>query len=249
MPDTVSNPFAALPTATRDDIRAALPIARQRLAETGTWLTGAQRVAIAAEVRQAWDCALCKERKAALSPYAVAGDHDDLGTLPAAWVDIIHPLTTDSGRLTKSWYQGIRDAGIGEDEFIEIVSVSIVAVVMDSFCVGVGVELPALPEPVSGEPKRIRAEEATLGPGWVSTIAPENVRSNMADYYANESYFYIRRSLTLVPDELPKFWDLMDPLYMTDPRVEELGDLKRSINRGQIEFLAARCSALLGCYY
>lgn len=245
----MSDPFANLPATTRDDIRAALPVARQRLAEPGAWLTGAQRVAIAAEVRQAWDCGLCKERKNALSPYTVVGEHDHLGALPVAWLDIVHPLTTDSGRLTRAWYHGIRDAGVGEDEFIEIVSVAIVAVVMDSFMIGVGVEPPALPEPVAGEPKRVRAEEATMGPGWVSTIAPENVRSNMADYYANESYFYIRRSLTLVPEELPKYWDLMDPLYMSDPRVEELGDLKRSINRAQIEFLAARSSALLGCFY
>ena len=245
----MSDPFADLPASTRDDIRAALPVARRRLAETGTWLTGAQRVAIAAEVRQAWDCALCKERKATLSPYGVSGEHDTLGELPAPWIDIIHPLTTDSGRLTKSWYEGVRDAGVGEDEFVEIVSVAIVAVTMDSFCVGVGIEPPDWPEPVAGEPKRVRAEEATPGPGWVSTIAPENVRANMADFYANESYFYIRRSLTLVPDELPKFWDLMTPFYMSDPRIEELGDLQRAISRGQIEFLAARASALLGCYY
>jgi len=245
----MSDPFADLPATTRDDIRAALPIARQRLAEPGAWLTGAERVAIAAEVRRAWDCALCKERNAALSPYAVAGEHDHLGALPAAWLDIVHPLTTDSGRLTRGWYQGIRDAGVGEDEFVEIVSVAIIAVTMDSFCVGVGMEPSALPEPVAGEPKRVRAEEATPGPGWVSTIAPEDVRPHMAEYYANESYFYIRRSLTLVPEELPKFWDLMTPLYMSDPRIEELGDLQRSINRGQIEFLAARSSALLGCYY
>jgi hypothetical protein len=245
----MSDPFAELPATTRDDIRAILPVALRKLGEPGAWLTAAQRVAVAAEVRQAWKCPLCKERKEALSPYTVAGEHKHLGTLPAAWVDIVHPVTTDSGRLTRAWYQGIRAAGVGEDEFVEIVSVAIIAVVIDSFMLGAGAALPALPEPKAGEPARQRVEEATLGPGWVSTIAPENVPDYFADFYAHESYFYIRRSLTLVPEEVRRFWELMNPLYMADPRVPELEGLDRAISRAQIEFLAARASALLGCYY
>lgn len=245
----MSDPFADLPATTRDDIRAILPVALRKLGEPGAWLTGEQRVAVAAEVRQAWACPLCKERKAALSPYTVAGEHTHLGKLPTVWVDIVHPLTTDSGRLTRAWYQGIRDAGVGEDEFVEIVSVGIIAVVIDSFMVGVGAPLPPLPAPKAGKPARQHVEEATLGPGWVSTIAPENAPPYFADFYEMESYFYIRRSLTLVPDEVRRFWELMNPLYMADPRVRELEGLDRAINRAQIEFLAARASALLGCYY
>jgi len=245
----MSDPFASIPATTRDDIRAILPVALRKLGEPGAWLTGEQRVAVAAEVRQAWACPLCKERKAALSPYTVAGEHTHLGKLPTAWVDIVHPLTTDSGRLTRAWYQGIHDAGVGEDEFVEIVSVGIITVVIDSFMVGVGAPLPPLPAAKAGTPARQHVEEATLGPGWVSTIAPENAPDYFADFYAMESYFYIRRSLTLVPDEVRRFWELMNPLYMADPRVRELEGLDRAINRAQIEFLAARASALLGCYY
>jgi hypothetical protein len=245
----MSDPFAKLPATTRDDIRAILPVALRKLGEPGAWLTGEQRVAVAEEVRQAWKCPLCKERKNALSPYTVAGEHSHLGKLPTAWIDIIHPLTTDSGRLTRAWYEGIREAGVGEDEFVEIVSVGIITAVIDCFMAGVGAELPPLPAPVAGEPARQHVEEATMGPGWVSTIAPENAPEHFAHFYANESYFYIRRSLTLVPEEVYRFWELMNPLYMSDPRVPELEGLDRAINRAQIEFLAARASALLGCYY
>jgi hypothetical protein len=41
----------------------------------------------------------------------------------------------------------------------------------------------------------------------------------------------------------------MNPLYMEDPRINETDGLDRGISRAQIEFLAARCSALLGCVY
>ena len=41
----------------------------------------------------------------------------------------------------------------------------------------------------------------------------------------------------------------MNPLYLADPRIRELDGLARAIGRAQMEFLAARASMLLGCYY
>ena len=67
----------------------------------------------------------------------------------------------------------------------------------------------------------------------MSTIAPENAGPDFEDFYANESHFYIRRSLTLVPDEVRRFWDLMNPLYMEDPRINEIDGLDRGISRAQ----------------
>src|SRR3989475_13047015 len=74
----------------RDDFAAAHTRFWKRLASPGAWWTGAERVAIAAEVRQARHCALCQARKAALTPAAVQGRHDHLGALPDAAVDVIH---------------------------------------------------------------------------------------------------------------------------------------------------------------
>ena len=44
-------------------------------------------------------------------------------------------------------------------------------------------------------------------------------------------------------------WDLMLPLYIQDPTVVELEGQDRAISRAQIEFLAARTSALHDCFY
>ena len=57
--------YASAPIKVRDDITEAHRRAWQRIAAPGTWWTGKDRVAIAAEVRNAVKCALCKERKAA----------------------------------------------------------------------------------------------------------------------------------------------------------------------------------------
>ena len=61
-----------------------------RIGRPGTWWTGADRVAIAAETRHVVRCELCVARREALSPAMVAGDHSSLGTLPAAAVEAIH---------------------------------------------------------------------------------------------------------------------------------------------------------------
>jgi len=166
-----------------------------------------------------------------------------------AWIEIIHRVVTDSGRLSDHWFQQALAEGVLEDEFIEIVSVAVIAVTLDTFANGIGMVEPTLPEATAGVPVRQHAMNAKPGPGWVSTIAPEDAGPDFEDFYANESHFYIRRALTLVPEETRRFWDLMNPLYLEDPRIHELDGTPRAITRGQIEFLAARTSAVLGCYY
>ena len=63
--------------------------------------TGAERVAIAREVRAARRCAFCAERRAALSPTAVSGAHDAATDLRPAIVDAVHRVVTDPGRLSR----------------------------------------------------------------------------------------------------------------------------------------------------
>ena len=217
--------------------------------KAGGWLTGHQRVAVAQEARAAWHCSLCREIKKALSPYAVEGSHDAATDLPQPWVDAIHRVVTDPGRLTEKWCLQVQNSGLSEDEYVELVSITIITTVIDTFSIAIGIQVPDMPVIVPGTPARQRDPTATPGPGWVATIAPENVSATFEDFYANESHFYIRRSLTLVPDEARKFWDIMNLLYLEDPRVIELEGIDRAISRAQMEFLAARASMLLGCYY
>ena len=238
---------AALPI--RADLAAALDRGWAQLGETGAWLTGAERVAVVREARAAWDCAVCRERKAALSPYAVDGDHDAATGLPEAWVDVIHRVVTDAGRLTEKWCLEVQGRGIAEEEYIELVTVTTIATVIDIFAMATGLPAPDLPMAQGGTPARQREPTATPGPGWVATIAPENASADFADFYGNDSGFYIRRSLTLLPGEARKFWSVMNLLYMQDPRIRELDGLDRSISRAQMEFLASRASMMLDCYY
>lgn len=235
----------------RRDLVAALDRTWQRLAEPGQWLTGAQRVAIARSVRQSWNCPGCGTRKAALSPYAKTVDHSDTnGDLDPEWVELIHFTIRDSGRMTSRSYERALSSGMAEDDFVEIVSVATLTQMIDVFSLGIGLPQMDLSAPLEGTPPRIRTEKASPGPGWVPTIAGADASEDFQDFYANGyDQFYIRRSLTLVPRQVRQFWDLGDALYLPDPRASELDGIERSISRAQMEFLAARSSALLGCFY
>ena len=241
--------YDAAPLPLRQDLGEALNRNHERLAQPGCWLDGNQRLAVVAEARHAPDCALCQASAEAISPYAVAGAHDGLGELPGAWVDVIHRVAMDSGRLSARWYGEARRGGMLEDEIIEVISVAVQAVVIDSFTAAIDMDSPPLPPPAPGRPARHHRSDAKTGPGWAMTIAPEDAGPDFADFYDNDSHFYIRRSLTLVPQETRRLWDLLNHLYMEDPRLHELDGMERDISRAQMEFLAARASALLGCYY
>lgn len=237
------------PIAVRDDLKSALTLTWSEVAQVGAWLSGEQRLAIASEARHAWACKLCQRRKEALSPYAIDGVHDHLGELADAWVEAVHRIVTDSGRITESWYDSMIAAGIVEDEFIELLSLATIVTCADTFMRGIG--LASIPLPTTaghGTPARTRPGGVKIGPGWAPTVAPADAGSELGDFYDIGPQF-IRRALTLVPAELNRFWQLMNRFYMENPGVNELEGIDRAISRAQMEFVATRVSMYLDCFY
>jgi hypothetical protein len=140
-------------------------------------------------------------------------------------------------------------AGIGEDEFIELLSVATMVTCADTFMRGIGLALAPLPTIAGpGVPARTRPGGARTGPGWAPTVGPEDAGPELGDFY-DTGHQYIRRGLTLVPGELNRFWALMNPLYMSNPAVDELEGFDRATSRAQIEFVATRVSKYLDCFY
>ena len=74
-----------------------------RLQNAGSWFTAAQRIEIARAVREARECSFCTERKQALSPHAIQGEHTGNAELPAIVTEVVHCIVCDASRLTKSW--------------------------------------------------------------------------------------------------------------------------------------------------
>jgi len=240
--------YAGSPIAIRDDLTAAHSRVWERLGSPGTWFDATTRVEVAAELRNARHCTLCRRRKEAVSPYTLDGLHDGLGTLPESRVEIIHRIVTDPGRLTQSWYRRMLATGISEEEYVELVGLIAHVTVLDSFARAVGMSAQPLPEPKPGAPTRYRPAEARQHEHWVPTIAFEDHGPNEADMFPVKPA-NIRLAMTLVPAEARSFFDLSANQYLAGPKMFDFGHEFRAITHRQIELLAGRISALNQCHY
>lgn len=221
----------------------------RRLARAGTWWSGAGRVAIAAEVRRAPSCDLCRRRKVALSPYTVDGAHDTDGILSAEAVETIHRLKTDANRITEKWVRGIAAGPLGEERYVEIISLTAIVTAIDTFDRAMGLPLRALPEPVAGAPSRVRPVGACRDLAWVTTLAPDKVGPGEIDPFVVHGEKNIHRTVSLVPQEVFNFFDLDVELYLHDHEIRDFSIEPRAISHAQIELIAARASAINGCFY
>lgn len=240
-------------------VRGTLPVraglereckrAWRRLASPGTWWSGAERLAIAAEARNAHACALCRRRAAALSSYGVKGAHATLGVLSPTMLEIVHRIATDAGRLTKRWLDSMLAAGVTEEGYVEALGVIATLTALDTFDLSLGLPQRDLPAALPGAPTRHRPAGARRNLAWVSTVAPEDLKPEDPDPYAVHGTKNIHRALSLVPQEVLNFFDLDVELYLKDHEIRDFSREYRALSHVQIELLAGRVSSLNGCYY
>ena len=222
----------------------------ERLQQPGCWLTGAERVAVAREVRKAWDCKLCSDRRQALSPAHVSGDHDRDSELPEPMVDVVHRVTTDPGRLTRKWFEGIRAAGVTHEQYVEILGTLVAAFSIDEFCRGIGVAPHKLPRPAEGAASNYRPASAVLADAWVPMIPEREAVGNEADLWNPRMTANVIRAMSLVPDEVRTLKDLSDVHYVPMETFLQLDSKPHgTLTRMQMELLAGRVSAQNGCFY
>lgn len=241
----------------RADLAEAHRRSWRRLASPGTWWTGAERVAIAAESRAAVGCALCRDRKRALSPNSIDGEHDrvDAAVLPAAAIDAVHRLVTDAARLSQRWVEGLAAAGVPDTHYVELLSVVVSVRSIDVFHRAMGWPLEPLPVPLAGEPTRTRPAEASRGEAWVPLLPARGLAGEYADLFPPPSAPYVLRAMSLVPEAVRWLKELSAAHYLdmdpSDGRSEMLDFVhgKGPLDRAQTELIAGRVSAINECFY
>lgn len=237
------------PVPIRPEILAEQARVWNHIASPGSWFTGAERIAIAAETRAALDCAFCAARKAAVSPNAVVGAHDHLGALSDPLVELVHRVTTDPARLTKSWLDGLLADGLDHEQYVEAVGVAIQTISLDTFARGLGLPVRPLPTPRPGAPTNYRPASARMEDAWVPLIVPGEESGAEENIYNGMMGAYIQRALTLVPDEQRSWFSLVGAQYLNQAQMRDFANEPRAITHAQIEFLAGRVSALNECLY
>ena len=206
MTDSIT--YTGAPYAVRADFAESHDRYWKRLAGPGAWWTGAERVAIAAETRAARACSLCAQRKAALSPLAVAGEHDRMTALPVNTVDVVHRISTDAARLTGSWYREVVGDDFTEGHYVELVGTVVSVISIDNFCTALGLPEPRLPAPVPGEPSQYRPPRLERAGGWVPMIPADNADTPEVDLWPAGRTGNVIRAMSLVPDEVRTLKDL-----------------------------------------
>jgi hypothetical protein len=237
-----------------DPVRLDLVLAHrrawERIATPGTWWDGRERVAIAAEARAADDCAFCRRRREALSPFSERGEHDEVSgaVLPAAAIDAVHRIVTDATRLTSSWVDGLASEGVPVTHYVELLSVVVSIRSIDAFHRAMGVGLEPLPEPCSGEPSHERPAAAIKDEAWVPMLPAGRPSGDEADLWAAQTGNVIR-AMSLVPEAVRWLKDLSGAHYLDDKAIVDFTRGRGPLSRAQTELIAGRVSALNECFY
>lgn len=203
--------YAAAELPVGDEVAAAHNATLHAISEPGAWWSGADRLAIACETR------------------AAQGGHDGEDVLPPIAVEAIHRIRTDSGRLTRRWFDNLIDMGLQPEAYVELASVVASVVIVDSFAQGVGLPPPALPDAVPGAPSFERSDDVVDAGAYLPL--------------AREGRAHILRSLGLVPSASELFFRTFNPSYYMRP------NQAFALTRAQVELVASRVSAVNECFY
>ena len=242
--------YGDAPYPIREDIPAAYRAYWAKLAAPGSWWTGAQRVAIARESRNARSCGYCVERKQALSPYTFAGSHDQDEGLPAAAVDAVHRIVTDQTRITQAYIDQNVAEGLSKAAYVELVGIVVAVLSIDEFHRALGLPLETLPEPLAGEPSEYLPANLSEDIGFVPTVPPAGAVGEETDLWPKGYAANVVRALTLVPNALREWRDLAAAQYLALGQMRDyFKDDSRAINRLQMELVAGRVSAVNECFY
>lgn len=243
--------FPSAEHAIRADLPDAFRSAWRHIATPGPGWSGQERVAIAEAVRHALECSLCRERKTALSPHAVDGEHAATELLPAGAVDAVHRIATDAARLTKTWYEGLLADGLTDVQYAEIIGIVSTLASIDAFCFAMGIPLEPLPAPLPGPATGYRPERLKPGGGWLAVLMENDLPPNEKDVYGGlRQGANVLRAMSLAPDEVRNLNCVGDAMYLSAAQVQNFRtNGGRAISRAHIELLASRVSAINQCFY
>ena len=223
---------SVLESGFRDDLTEAHRATIAAVGRAGAWWSGPQRFAIASEVRRAFEHADAPPWQA---PSSIDGMISEDHVLPAAAVDAIWRITNHPGTLTADWYAGIVAQLPTPEHYIELVSVVAPMNAVDRFAAYLNLEPMPLPDP-SGDPPSNETVSNNVTSHWVPTadINGPNVRKALTGSAgATEVYSALSEAQYVAGDAL-------------------LGDLdwtRGTLDRRQIELIAAKTSMMNDCFY
>ncbi len=220
----------------RDDLSEAHRLAWEHIARPGSWWTGAQRLELATTVM----VAIADDEP--LPPWvgiSAAGRLPSGHVAPATAHDVAYRIGRHAGTMTADVYRMAADE-LGELPYVELCGIASAVAAVVHFCRNVGIDVPALPEPVAGEPTGERPDQLVQPKyNWVPVAAPADRTAAVVQAYSAS------------PGELRNTWRMADAQYMPKDEMIHADWTRRpgGLTRAQMELVAARIAQLRECFY
>ncbi len=195
---------------------AAIATALAGIAAPGSFFTGAERIAFANQARFA---------------RGLIADAPTLDPLVAESVSRVAVEAMNSrSEHVAAWEASGRDV-VG---FVEMVAVVALTCSIDSYRIGLGAPLDAVPDPQPGDPTPAVDERAVTSNAWVPTVGVALAPT----------------SLSALPNEGKLKGAISKEWYLTDEFVHKYDvEPGRELTRAQMELIASRTSYLNECFF
>ena len=221
--------------AVRSDLVAAQEAAWRHVTSPGASWSGAARAAIAETAIAALDDS--DPLPPWVTPTAAGRETPGQQILTDVVVDAVYRIARHASSLTDGWYQAQLDRGLDPVAYVEMVGVVVAVAAVDGFYRAAGLQRPPLPAAVVGEPhgQHPPVEPAILN--WVPVAVP-----------ADETAAVVQ-SLSAAPQEWDNVARLHAAQYIPVDEMGELGWNRGTLDRGEMELVAAQLSAARECFY
>lgn len=195
------------------------------LAQPGTWWTANERLAIAERTRHLF---AARATPPWLRELPAPGS-----VISAEAIAIVDKVAGDAGNIDREWAsQAIAD--IGDGRYVELISVVATMVMIDIYAEAIGADRSELPDPIPGDPTRLRPD----GLGDIGAHVPALNPFPAAN---------VARALSLVPEANKLFRTVSVPTYSA-PGFDSL-QWDTPLTRPQVELVASRVAAMNECFY
>ena len=221
--------FSALSDYVNQDIVNSFRIVWDHLGRPGAWWTGPQRIAIAEHVRKSaprplWDRP---------PPLETLSDEAN-GELTIFEAAVVERVAVSPSSINIEIYEHIIQR-MGENKYAELAAVISQIVPIDHLHDALGLEREELPVPLEGAITTERPSGLVTGIGFLPTLPTEGL-----------PHVAVALSLSLADNARRML--LVRAMYSGDS-FNDMVWTHRSLNRPQIELVAARTSALNECFY
>ena len=152
-------------------------------------------------------------------------------------VNAAYRIARHAETLTESWYRSLVDEVMTPEAYVELVGVIVATVPVAALANAVGLPTPELPAPAAGEPTGDGPETVAAELNWVPVTPPPDEQAAVI------------QALSAIPAALENLHRMANAQYIP---VDEMGDMewtRGTLDRRQIELVAARLSSLRECFY